>query len=157
MNEEIFVRIVGRKHDFVSWVIRLFTRSWASHAEFIRVVDGQPLARFGSNWPDGVKYRDYDTSNVVREEWYTAPRIKEAYLWAIANLMGHSYNLPAIFGVAFNKNWTDSKEDFCSQVIDVAFRSVDAPVLVDSDRPWTITPRDLLLSPVLTKVKEIRR
>jgi len=143
----ILVQIVTQRFNPISAAIRFSTRSWASHAEF---VDTDRYVTFGAR-ADGVEERDCSIDDYSRCERFNAVGIKQAYAWARTQA-GKPYDLSAILGIAFDRNWRDENRWFCSELVAAAFEHVDAPLL--STRPsayfWRITPRDLLLSRALT-------
>jgi len=126
--------------------IRIGTRSWASHAEF---VDTDACTTLGSRSIGGVQIRSYFKDHYSRVEQFTSEpgAIVKAYQWALTQV-GKPYDFSAIAGITLDRNWHDERRWFCSELIVVAFEKAGAPIL--STRPssafWRITPRDLLLS-----------
>lgn len=134
-----------------SWLVKHTTRSEFSHAEFVLPESKQA---FGA-YLDGVSFRPLDYAHFDREVWFTAPRIDEALCWAVKQ-NGKKYDFSAIVGIFADRDWRDCNKFFCSELVALAFERAGAPILNPQFSPWRITPRDILLSPVIEKVKDIR-
>lgn len=144
----IRLQIVTEQWNPISMAIRYSTRSWASHAEFIDLSLGNALAEtLGARSNGGVKIRPGCIDHYSRIEQFTAPKIEEAYRWALTQ-SGKKYDYSAISGIAFDRNWRDPRKWFCSELVAAAFEAVEAPILSTrpSSQTWRVTPRDLLLS-----------
>jgi hypothetical protein len=135
-----------------SAVIRWRTDSDQSHVEFIN----EAGCTLGSRWSlrksdNGVRVRPpSSTTHQKRVLEATFVGIENAYTKGI-NLVGTPYNLKGIFGIAVSKDWTDQGELDCSNFVFVAAQRAGVQLLNPKDiAPWKITPRDLLLSPLLT-------
>jgi hypothetical protein len=72
---------------------------------------------------------------------FSAPAITEALRWALTQA-GKPYDFSAICGIAFERDWHDSRRWFCSELIAAAFEVVGSPLLNPSANLWRITPRD---------------
>jgi uncharacterized protein YycO len=128
----------------ISAAIRFETRCWASHVEFVEMVDGHTL---GSRSKGGVMLRKGSLDRYSKVEQFTANGINEAYEWALMQV-GKPYDYSAIAGITLNRNWRNESRWFCSELVAAAFEHAGCPIL--STRPsigiWRITPRDILLS-----------
>lgn len=155
------LRLSTEKRSILSRIIRWRTDSPISHAEFWFPKTGWTL---GSRFPDGVRWRGPEStakqSNVML---FTFPRIEEAAKWVAENRVGFRYDTLGIFGIATAKDWHDKNERFCSETVaEGAEHRFPVPELiaahlrlplVNSIIPvWQVTPRDLMLSPILETV-----
>jgi hypothetical protein len=102
---------------------------------------------FGAIYDGGVcvhKRRD-DYARVLR---VAAPIPFEAYWEAIRTQDGAEYDLWGAIGLPFRQDWQDSDRWFCSELHAWAAEVAGYPLL-SVDSASRITPRDLLLSPLL--------
>jgi uncharacterized protein YycO len=140
----ICIQIVGEQGNFISAGIRLTTRSWASHAEF---VDVDARVTLGARSQGGVKLRSQSEDYYSRVEQFTCANIEKMYEFALTQV-GKPYDYSAIFGIALHRDWHDESKWFCSELVAVAAERAGNPLLSTrpSIQPYNITPRDLLLS-----------
>lgn len=164
MSTNIYLRFITEQWSVESALIRLGTRCWASHVEFVTVNDyGTPTVTLGSRLGGGVMIRPYNYCKPSREEWWTAPHVEDAYRYGLT-LLGDQYDWPDILGLAFNTNW-HTNGFICSEFVAACGEKeyTGTGVLIQSSTPWLnmsfdtwrVTPRDLLLSPLVSFVKRI--
>jgi hypothetical protein len=151
----IVLRFLTDRLNVESAVIRFATRSWCSHVEFCRVENGIAVDTLGSRLRDGVQIRTYDYCRPTAESWFTAPNIQDAYDFGLT-LVGKKYDWLDILGIGFNTRQHREGNYICSSFIDACGKAA-------SPMRWTnihfpsrlVTPRDLLASPVITRVRRV--
>lgn len=124
-------------------LVRATTWSWASHVDFV-LPDGRLL---GAVPGGGVSRRDW--APAVRAERYAAdchPLVLDIAL----DQLGKPYDWLGVLGVGLHHDWRSTGRWFCSELVAWAFAKAGKPLLI-ADQIDRITPRDLLLSPVLIK------
>lgn len=123
-----------------SMLIRWWTWSDYSHVDFI-LPDGRLLgARH-----DGVNIRDpYETTRKLIVEVDAG----EFVLNTAYKQIGKPYDWTAIFGFMVKRDWQEPDAWFCSELVAWAFEQTGIS-LIRSDGLYKISPRDLLLSPLL--------
>lgn len=159
----IYLRFIGEKYNLISAAIRFETRSWASHVELIKTnTSEQVIDVLGCRWPKGIQHYPYITKGVTKEVWYTANDLGLVWQW-MENHVGAKYDLSAIFGIALDANFHKDNRDICSESLIRANEwAITQPNCVsqlawlDTTDCWRISPRDILLSPILTFYKEIQ-
>lgn len=125
-------------------VVQLATWSWASHVD-IELEDGRLLGAVPGR---GVCIRPPEPpASAGRVERYRAATPQAAVAVA-ATQLGKPYDWPGVLGYALRRDWQDHRAWFCSELIAWACVKAGTPLL-RADRTWRITPRDLLLSPLL--------
>jgi len=124
-----------------SRVIRWATWSPYSHVDLVQD-DGRLL---GATTCHGVAIRDPEPTSACARFQVSAP---VDVIAAARSQIGRPYDWPGIFGWGFRRNWQELDSWFCSELIAWAFQEAGHPLL-RADRSWRITPRDLLLSPML--------
>lgn len=131
--------VVGR-------MIRLATWSWCSHVD-VEAPDGGLV---GAMPGQGVVRRPapFDVGRVERYALDLEPETERQVRAALAGQIGKPYDWPGILGWALRRDWQDTDRWFCSELIAWAFAQAGHPLLRAAD-VWRITPRDLLLSPLL--------
>lgn len=151
----IYLRFMTDGRSIESRLIRFGTRWWCSHVEFVRICEhGNAIDTLGSRLEGGVRIRPYDYCKPSREEWWTAPNIDRAYLAAGA-FIGARYDWYDILGFACARDWHRDGHFMCSETIAKAFENVSTPLLNPWQPVWRISPRDLMLSPLLQMVKRV--
>lgn len=136
----------SRKRDPFSALIRWFTWSQYSHVDLV-LPDGRLL---GATALRGVDIREPEDFEAVKRFTVDAP----TDVLKLASLqVGKPYDWPGIFGIVGRHDWQDPSRWFCSELVAWAFQSAGVPLL-RGDRSHRITPRDLLLSPLLYETQE---
>lgn len=153
MDYSYYIRLITDRLSIQSMLIRLGTRSWASHVELIacqKTLEREiPFLTLGSRLDDGVMIRDYNYCNPTSEKWYTAPGIEQAWLQLLA-LRGSKYDWKDIFGIALNRDWHVDGRFICSEAVAWAFEKAGEPLFNPDIPARRITPRDI---PTSLKVK----
>lgn len=124
-----------------SKLIQLATWSPYSHVDFV-LPGGSLLGARG----DGVKIREpygiYDKCDRFKID---APN---SVIERALTQLGKPYDYSALLGFIFRRNIQDPKSWFCSELVAWAFEKEGYPLL-NSHNYYRITPRDLMLSPLL--------
>lgn len=141
-----------------SRIIRFGTRWWCSHVEFLDTSNvNTERATLGARLKGGVQFRPltYDKS-ITREEWWTAPGIDKAFAEA-QKYIGCGYDLVDIAGFATARDWHSAKHMICSELVTKSFEDVGVSyILLSAWQPvWRISPRDVMISPVLRFIKRV--
>lgn len=129
-----------------SRLIRWFTWSPYSHVDF--VLDNGKL--LGAQTNGGVLVRAPDSYSKVLRVAVEAP---DAVLEYAQSQIGKPYDYSGIFGIILRSNWHRSKNWFCSELVAWSFQQAKHPLL-RTENTSRITPRDLLLSPLLVRSSE---
>lgn len=158
----ILLRFITDKWSIEGMAIRFATRSWASHVEFVRLSDSpdgygpEPVDTLGSRISDGVQIRPYDYCHPTAESWFTAPNIQAAYDFG-KTLIDRKYDWLDILGIGFNTRQHREGNYICSSFIDYCGKVASPMCWTNSKFPSRlVTPRDLLASPAITRVRRIR-
>lgn len=127
-----------------SRVIRWVTWSPFSHVDLV-LDDGRLL---GATTHHGVAIRNAEPTSACARFQVSAP---VDVIAAAHSQIGRPYDWPGIFGYGFRRNWQEEDSWFCSELIAWAFQEVGFPLL-RAERAYRITPRDLLISPLLNRL-----
>lgn len=131
--------------DWMSRAIRWFTWSDFSHVDFV-LPSGRLL---GAHVSSGVQIREPGYAAFTRVERRVVRDASPIVLdWACRQL-GKPYDMAAIFGLVTRRPWRQPDRWFCSELVARAFEVGGRPVLLGD--AWRISPRDLMLSPLLEK------
>jgi|ERR1035437_2275287 hypothetical protein len=153
----IRLQIVTERWNPISAAIRFQTRSWASHAEFI---DLEARTTLGARCRGGVQVRPCAKDHYSRVEQFVlnspdSPHLlRLAWDWLYAR-RGTPYNYKGIVGIATDLTIVNPKALDCSHgMFSSLWLGADFPLLSTrpSNLPWRITPRDLLLSRMISYV-----
>ena len=134
-----------------SRLIRFLTWSWASHVDFV-LPDGKLLGALAVEGGGGVQIHE-----LHKPEYYTRVErfeidAPESVIDFAMTQIGKPYDWAGIFGViARNRNWEEDDKWFCSELAAWAFQKAGLPLL--NEVSYRITPRDLLISPLLKPVE----
>jgi hypothetical protein len=151
----IYLRFITDQWNLESRLIRFGSRWWCSHVEFVRTdTSGVAIDTLGSHLGDGVQIRPYNYCKPTREEWWFAPRAEDAYNMAKA-VIGARYDALDILGFTFARDWHKPGNFICSELVDWAFKKVNAPLTNLWMPSHRVSPRDLLVSPTVTFVKRV--
>lgn len=150
MNNKTYVYLrFTSSHTFVSWLVSTWTGQWPSHVEFV-IGNGKYL---GSDIDVGVAEVDdeyYKDSKFKRVKYYKILVSKTehdlVYIYAREQL-GKDYDTIALIGNIFRRNWQETKNWFCSELVAWALEKAGNSVI--RNRTNRVTPGDLLLSPLL--------
>lgn len=129
-------------------VVQAATWSWASHVD-IELDGGRWL--LGAVPGRGVCVRDPRDEAPSRVERYRVPMFdhQAAQVTAHAKMqVGTPYDWAGVLGWGLHRNWQDGRAWFCSELVAWAFAQAGVPLLRAADAS-RISPRDLLLSPLL--------
>ena len=127
-----------------SRVISGFTWSWASHVDFV-LPDGKLLGALANH--GGVKIHDQLETSRIERFIVDAP---DTVLEFAKTQVGKPYDWAGIFGLTFRRNWEEDDKWFCSELVAWSFKQAGYPLL--SENSFRITPRDLLISPLLKPI-----
>jgi hypothetical protein len=137
-------------NDWISNAIRFGERDgWATHAEAV-MPDGTLL---GAHLDGGVQIRPAGYDKVIMTRELIVPlrphsdgsdQIEVDFLAFLKAQIGKPYDITAIAGLAFDRNWRNAESWFCSELIAAALEACGyLPKLASVDNH--ISPRDLLL------------
>lgn len=128
-----------------SQVIRWATWSPFSHVDLV-LDDGRLL---GATARFGVSVRDPEPTMASARFQVAAPT---EVVQVARSQIGRPYDWPGIFGFGFRRNWQEQDSWFCSELIAWSFQQAGHPLL-RFDKSWRVTPRDILLSPLLEAIE----
>ena len=102
----------------------------------------------------GVSVRDAEDDKTTQYWRILAPKqhISDAVEYARLQV-GKPYDWTAIYGMAARRDWHRDDKFFCSEIVEAAFDHVHWPLVRDFGKLNRITPRDLLLSMRIMRVK----
>ena len=130
-----------------SKAIRFFTWSWASHVDFV-LPSGKLLGALAEQDGGGVKI--HDAQGYTRTERFTVDA-PESIINIAKTQIDKPYDWSGIFGLVLrNRNWESDDKWFCSELVAWAFKQAGYPLLHETS--FRITPRDLLISPLLKPI-----
>lgn len=125
-----------------SWAIRTWTWCPYSHVDIV-LPDGRWL---GARMSGGVQIRDpYPVSRAVR----LACDMPDDFLDVAKSMVGRKYNWLPLIGIPLHLDLGERGEEFCDQFVLEVAHKVGRPLL--RGKPSILTPRDLLLSPLLQR------
>ncbi len=132
-----------------SWLIRLFTWSKWSHVEY---VFGEWV--IGAVELQGVRKEPLDLMKLRCSRWeiYEFEGDNVGMAKTMHSIIGLPYDYSAILGIVFRRNWEESLRWFCSEAIVWAARQNGVNLIADAKH--RVTPRDLSISQLLTKVDQ---
>ena len=146
---EITLQFVGG-NSLADRAIQIFTWSWADHLDLV-LPDGKLL---GAVPGSGVVIREQsaiDPSSRIERYSYYVTRDQEARLYEEAkNQLGTPYDWAAIIGIAIHRDWAQTDHWICSE-FQLWLSAIVGKPLLNAPKLDRITPRDLLLSPLLMK------
>jgi uncharacterized protein YycO len=126
----------------LSRMIRWITWSEYSHVDFV-MPNGQLLGARA----DGVRIRRPEGRyHFIRAE-IDAP---DSVLDSALSQVGKPYDFTAIIGFLFRRNWQRQDAWYCAELVSWAFCESGVTLLTCSDH-HRITPRDILLSPLVRR------
>jgi hypothetical protein len=133
-----------------SKAIQFVTWSWASHVDFV-LPDGKLLGALAIDQGGGVKYHDMKPlSEYARVERYEIDAPDSVLDFARSQL-DKPYDWLGLIGILTrNRRWEDDDKWFCSELVAWSFLQAGKPLLIDTS--YRITPRDLLISPLLKPI-----
>lgn len=126
-------------------VVKLATWSWCSHVDIV-LPDGRLL---GAVPRYGVSIRDLlDSKPDTRYEDYLVNAPADRVIQCAMQHLGKPYDWRGIVGFGTRRDWHHPDRWFCSELVAEAFSEAGVPLL-RGDKTWRLSPRDLLLSPLL--------
>ena len=129
--------------------IAFLTWSWASHVDFV-MPNGKLFGALALENGGGVQYHPIE-KNYTRIERYTVDAPDSVLDFALEQ-KGKPYDWAGIFGILSRKrSWEDESKWFCSELVAYSFKRAGLPLL--NDESYRITPRDLLISPLLKRIE----
>ncbi len=129
-----------------SQLVQLATWSWASHVD-IELGGGYLL---GAVPGKGVCLREaeIDDARVERYAVDLNPVAAAVLLRHARSQLGRPYDWPGVLGYGLRRDWQEQDSWFCSELVAWVFAQTACPLL-RGEQVWRITPRDLLMSPLL--------
>lgn len=146
----------SRGYGPANGIIRVGTWSWATHVDV--VFPDREDYLYGAaglmKGTSGVMFRR--PGQYARTEQYlvhVSRRVGNKVVDALLSQEGKPYDWLGVLGVMFRQsNWQSQDCWFCSELVAWAFLQGDYPLL-NTDQLERITPRDLLLSPMLKRIQ----
>ncbi len=134
-----------------SRAIRFFTWSWASHVDFV-LPNGKLYGALGAERGGGVKIHDLQKpKHYTRIERYEIDAPDSVIDFALSQ-EGKPYDWAGVLGfVTRNRHWEEEDKWFCSELAAWSFQKAGVPLL--NETSFRVTPRDLLISPLLKKIE----
>lgn len=154
IESKVYLYFTTTKWSLASIPIRWSTRSPISHVGFAKFPSSKLVSTqfFSAQLNGGVQTRFHRrcTHSMYEESfdyitYRTAPRIEEAYQWALTQV-GKPYDWRAILGMAADRNWREDDAWFCSELVAMAFEQAGSPLFNPDMQVWRVTPRDVLMS-----------
>ncbi len=135
------------QNDIISLIIRFLTWSYYSHVDYI---DGDNI--IGATGIFGVRKMTLKEKQALSASWaiYEFEGDPVVMRDAMRSIIGMPYDYSAIFGFLIRSNWEHPGRWFCSEAVSWAAKK--AGTILIKDVKHRITPRDLCVSPLLTKV-----
>lgn len=131
-----------------SKAIAFVTWSWASHVDFV-MPDGSLYGALALENGGGVQFHPVE-KNYSRVERYTVDAPDDVLKYALEQ-KGKPYDWTGILGIlARNRRWEEDDSWFCSELVAYSFAKAGVPLL--NETSYRITPRDLLISPLLKRI-----
>ncbi len=136
--------------DIESAMIRRLSMCDWSHVGFYRVDDGWTFAAMNDG--NGIAWRLPNPK--AKLLLLDVPRIDEALAAALTQA-GKAYDVADILGFIANTSWHSPDKFICDRLVFWAFQQIGQPLLNHTFIPMEhLTPRDVLLSPLLTERKQ---
>ena len=130
-----------------SKAIQFFTWSWASHVDFV-LPNGKLFGALATQDGGGVRLHDAENYSRIERFQVDAP---ESIIDIAMTQAGKPYDWAGIFGLVLReRNWEDDDKWFCSELVAWSFKQGGFPLL--NETTSRITPRDLLISPLLKPI-----
>lgn len=137
-----------RGEGFLSEAICAVTWSKWSHVEF-----WTPDGYLGAQVKGGIQVRPYDYCKVKAEAFAHVMLTPEQAdgLWKFAySQIGKPYDIAAIFGFLFHRDWAHQGKWFCSEFATASFIiGAQFPILNVANHEYVISPGLLALAPAL--------
>lgn len=101
----------------------------------------------------GVQWRKHPPNNETRFALYEVA-VEDGWKYA-QTMVGKPYDYiaAAMLGLPFPRDWKDDSRWYCSELASASLLYAGMPII--SPDTWGVTPRDLLLSPLIKMVREI--
>lgn len=147
------LRFTGGGLGLAGQLVQLATWSWCSHVE---VEWGQDLV-LGAHPDHGVAVTTAAAPRRLERYTLDLPLHAEArILEALESQIGRPYDWSGIWGWGLRRDWQDPAAWFCSELVAWACAKAGHPLL-RAERAWRVSPRDLLMSPLLVPVVRTKR
>lgn len=143
--KRIFLRFTNSK-SIASKLVELWTGHWASHVDMV-IGNGLYL---GSDITTGVAIigeEDY----ITRAEFYYIEVTDNQYdiiMKTAREQLGKKYDIWALVGNMFRRNWQQTDKWFCSELIVYCFTK--SGYMLTYSKSNRVTPADLIKNPILT-------
>jgi len=146
----LILRFSGDGLGVASKVIQWATWSWCSHVEF-EAPDGR---LFGAIPGGGTSYRSVPKVPERRVERYRViggEKFEDAVWKNALSQEKCPYDWTGVIGFGMHRDWAEEGDWFCSELVAWAYQVAGYPLL-RADHAWRVSPRDLLMSPLLEEV-----
>ena len=139
----------SRSNSIGSRLIRWFTRSEYSHVEaehWLGYRIGATPFGVTKSYHNPVSQLEGDGAYLYK--YVTLSHEQSLRFWTfLGQQVGKPYDWSGLFGFVSNRDWEDPDKWFCSELVAAGLVQVGVSLL--SEKPARVTPRDLLVSPLL--------
>jgi len=156
----VHYRVVKGRTGVYDWLIRYYSRSPYTHAEFCWPLENpRPIQYLGAQPSGGVQVRPADYLGDAPFDTFAVevtPEQANRMRMFLLDQIGKPYDFRAIAGMVFQ--WLDKGKTgamwFCSELLFYAFAHAKKSLLrIPAKQSDRVTPRDVAISTVATLVK----
>lgn len=135
-------------YDLLSWLVCQKTGCAFSHCDFL-MSDETLLGALPNH---GVQVRKPEDLLKFKRSLILEAPVENGWEFAKTQI-GRPYDWGAIIGmgIPFPRDWHDDSRWFCSELIIASL--LEAGLTITSPNAWGVSPRDLLLSPLLNPAR----
>jgi hypothetical protein len=145
------------ENNLMSPVVCWWTGCEFSHVEVCLpegYLGARPFAEHidGKTIPPGVQIRPFNYLTPKKEAFATIDvddDVTSRVINVLREQIGKEYDLRAILGFPFNRDWRETNAFICSELCAYAFEQVGRPLLNPVAKVSRLSPRDILLSPYI--------
>jgi hypothetical protein len=124
----------------VAFAIRFFTWSDWSHCGLL-LPDGNVIdSRMGNGGVTKYSLAEFK-KGTYKAELREFPAVPDSVIGAIEAEIGKPYDLSAIIGIPFRRDWQENDKWFCSELLAYGAEKVGSPI-VQKER-WRVVPQDI--------------
>lgn len=132
---------------FISRAIRFMTFSDYGHVDFV-LRDGRLLGSHIIGFR-GVAIRPANYLTFTRTLIAEVDADDDVVVALAESQIGRPFDYTAFINYGFQRDWQEEDSWYCSELVAWAFKTGGVPLLNWNVETWRITPRDLLLSPMV--------
>jgi hypothetical protein len=147
---DVCLYVATEPSDPESIAIRLLTNCDWSHVGFMRLADKMTYSSMADG--RGLDFRPLKPTQ--KTLLLTAPGVDAAFAKAL-EWKGSPYDFKDIAGMILHRNWSTAGHLICDAIVFRAFEETGNPLVNPKFIPrYHLTPRDVLLSPMVSELKE---